>query len=433
MRAPARVGLTVIAAARALVAAAALGSQALVIRAQFALGTIAQRQGSLEAALSHYAPVCDASDDLALAMRARVRRSEVLRASGRTDEAARDLEAAAVELERCGALADASEARRQQAILARDSRDFGGAKALAAQALSLAQRAGDVPAEAQALVCGGLVSWRQGELVDARAAFERALPLAESTGNVKSIASVIGSLGILGREARDYAAAIQLSERQLDMAERFGIKRLAAAALQNLGVFAFEAGDLVVARSSLERATAMLRVVDQGFCAVSLVNLGWLDLHDGKLDSAKTRLEEAALMGAASNAEARGDALWLLGCVAAARGEWTEAESQADAVATSAGDPEVRQSQANALRMRSALAAGRSTPFGEGDVVRGFDRTPRPEVHELPIDALLDLALAAPAERGRDIANVALRLLAGRPHPRARAIDALAEAPAAAS
>ena len=423
-----------LAATKALGIAEVLGSPSLRARAHFALGTIAQQRGNLESALAHYAAMTDFDGDARLAMRARVRRSEVLRATGRAEEAARDLDDVAVALEESEAFADASEARRQHAILAREARDFSRAEALAQESLALARRAGDGAAETQALLCLGSIAWRQGNVALAQDAFQRALPLAESSGNVRGITSAVGNLALLNRERGDFASSIAPARKALAIAERFGQKRLAASLRQNLGVYCLEAGDIDAARGSLELASEQIRSFDLGFWTMSQVNLGWLEIHEGSFDAARERLLVAIGTGGQANAEAAGDARWLLGLIAIRRGEWDEAATMADAVAGAAGDPGSRLAQSLALRTSIVLAHGSASSARVDELAGAFEeRSPRPEVHELPIDVLLDLARASKSEERATVVAQAVRLLAGRPHPRSSEIAALTDEHAIAS
>jgi hypothetical protein len=325
-----------------------------------------------------------AGDDRLLAARASVRQVEILRARGRNVEALMLLDGAATVLEGAGQTRDAADARRQQAAVLVAQSQLAAARTAAEAASALARTSGDQGITTECCITEGVVAWRQGDSKAATSAYSRALAMAEAEGHVRNMARAIGNLAFVARERGEFAEAVKLTERHLALGRRVNDQTLIGYALQNLGVMRFEAGDVAGARVALGDSFAHWTAADAGaIVATVLVNRGALALHEGDAERGRELLEEArAKAKEHANEDARLDASWLLGDVAALRGS-TEPR-----------------------RLAQAAALERSSEQWPAIEAAFRDASPMPEVHELPIEA----AIAAGHEA------VARAWLRGRPH-----------------
>ncbi|MBX3227343.1 MAG: hypothetical protein KIT84_34595 [Labilithrix sp.] len=385
-----------------------------VAQARYGRARIHHQRGELDEASALFGEVRAAAQvhgegASLLARRAAIKEGEILRARGRAEEARALFEEAADALQALGAIADAAEARRQQAITAEAQRRLDDARAIAKDALALAERAGNPSVETQCLLSSGVFAWKAGDLASATLAYERALRLAEAEGHARNVAVVLANLGILAHERGEWSSAVEYTARQHAMAERIENRSLIASSLQNLGVFRFEAGDVEGASRSLERAQAAFTALgEHAHVATSLVNQAAIALHRGAAREAASMLATAIDLGREhENPDARLDALWLRANLALDEGDRAAARSWRDTFAAERPDSARRGAQLAALDLRFDPS---SPPARWTEIRAAFDDArPLPEVHELPIDAAL--ALGDPAA-----ATVALAWLRGRPH-----------------
>ena len=429
----------------ASVMAEQLGDKALAIRALYGIAVLRQHRGELDEALGAYRSVTElarANGDNVSAERAAVKQSEILR-SRNADEALRLLEGAVAALRDAGALGDAAEARRQQAIIAVSKSRLADAAVLADDAVAIARLCGQPNVETQCFITRGIVAWRQGDLRAASGWFERALRVAESEGHVRNMAMVAGNLGILARERGDFASAVRYGAKQLDMSQRIQDRRSSASALHNLGVFYFEAGDIDGAARSLEQGRLLLTEMgDMSHVATALVNQAALEIHRGSLPAAIATLGSAVdVAHKHGNEEAAADAVWLRASLAIEQNDRESSRVLRDRLASMPGGTPRRAAQVAALDLRLALASAdvaRAVAFFAQIEGAFRDASPLPEVHELPVDAAVELASACVASGETNASARAIAAasawLRGRPHRRAGELAELAErSPVAAS
>jgi predicted ATPase/class 3 adenylate cyclase/DNA-binding CsgD family transcriptional regulator len=159
-------------------------------------------------------------------------------------------------------------------------------------------------ARAATLFAASRLAFFQGDFGMARARVKSALDIALALEDVASAARFLNLLGAITAEEGDYAAAgrnfeealamiRQLPSRDLSL-EGFGHLRLEGVILSNLGEFASNAGDLATARARWAEARAIfetqgdhLGVTYQDF------DLGFADLQEGDLESARSRIRTA--------------------------------------------------------------------------------------------------------------------------------------------
>ncbi|MBP8948163.1 MAG: AAA family ATPase [Candidatus Promineofilum sp.] len=101
------------------------------------------------------------------------------------------------------------------------------------------------------------VAYRAGDLARARALAEEALALAQSAGDAEAEAQGHNALGILARQEGDFAAAQTHLERSLALAEGASTPSARVAALNNLARLRGATGDIDAALALLEQALAL--------------------------------------------------------------------------------------------------------------------------------------------------------------------------------
>jgi tetratricopeptide (TPR) repeat protein len=425
---------------------AATDDGTLAILALHGKGCLQQQRGELDDALAAFrrvATLASARRELLAAHRAAVKQSEILRSRGALDEAMTLLDAAVPALRNGGALSDAAEARRQQAIVAQERKQLADALRLAEDALAIAREAADPHAEAACLVTCGVTAWRLGDLDAATRWYELAQRISEHLANARTMASVAGNLGVLARERCEFAAAVGWTETQLAASERMEHRRWIADALQNLGVFRQEAGDVAGAERSITEALRLWNELGNGFYrATAPVMLAFFALHRGDTNAATRLLDEAIALATEHDvADARLDAFWLRAQLALERGD-SDARTWCARFKSTGDGSERRSAQVAALEVTLALRGMSEEPGVDGfaralpllDVIRrSFDEArPLPELHELPVAAMVHLARACDErgerERAASVREAARGWLKGRPH---RLAHELEPAPAA--
>ena len=119
-------------------------------------------------------------------------------------------------------------------------------------------RATDAAAELARLTSDrSRVAYRAGDLARARALAREALALAQSAGDAEAEAQGHNALGILARQEGDYVAAQRHLERSLALAKEAGTPSARVAALNNLARLRGATGDSDAALALLEQALAL--------------------------------------------------------------------------------------------------------------------------------------------------------------------------------
>ena len=181
---------------------------------------------------------------------------------GEWEPAERHYEAALAGLgsdgERARLLADRS-------VTAHHRGDDDRARELAAEALGLAESAGDVLALSQVHNILGVLASSRHDPGGARAHLERSAALAQSLGHLSARVAALNNLALSLRAAGDGEAAIAVAGEALELCERIGDRHREAALHNNLSDLLHEAGRPEAAMEHLKRAvTIFVDIGEQG-------------------------------------------------------------------------------------------------------------------------------------------------------------------------
>lgn len=234
-----------------------------VAEVELALGEIRTRQGdyaaavtALEAAAARAEPAMLPSVELRLGQ-VHARRGELERAAGHLEAAITGLEGRTD----AGARALLVRAVVERAVVARRAGDLGLAAALGAEALDIAEAAGDGPGSGAALRLLGLVAHDRADLAAARDVLERSLALAGSDPDPGSAIAARNALALVEAADGRHAAAIDLLEAALADIRRIGARHLEAAVENNLADQLHALGRSDDAMDHLRRAVALFAEV----------------------------------------------------------------------------------------------------------------------------------------------------------------------------
>ncbi|MEO6061378.1 MAG: tetratricopeptide repeat protein [Thermoflexales bacterium] len=136
--------------------------------------------------------------------------------------------------------------------------DDARARSLAAQALSLAQAAGEPRALAQAHNCAGVLARHAGDYSEARDQFGRSLQLARELGDRASEIAAMNNLGLAQRDDGDFLAAMALTQEALRLCEDYGDRHGEAALRSNLADLLRDAGEIPAAMEQLKQSVVIL-------------------------------------------------------------------------------------------------------------------------------------------------------------------------------
>jgi class 3 adenylate cyclase/Flp pilus assembly protein TadD len=257
-------------------------------------------------------------------------------------EAAEELlaarEAQARDLAELAALADAlgddrrrAEVARSRARLAERVGDIAEMRALAQQAVALAEAAGAADVAIDAYDQLAWACMRAGTYAEARAHAEAGLRLARAGTNRRDEAQLLTALGCACAESGDLAMARVCLEQSAQIFRALGRQRGESVALGNLGEVVALDGDFAAARGYFERALQLYRMTgDRRNEGWILGNLGQSAMHLGDYPAARALHEQAAAIARATgdrNTEAL--ALIDLGLVAHQLGDHATAHSHA--------------------------------------------------------------------------------------------------------
>lgn len=182
-----------------------------------------------------------------------------------------------------GALREAADALRGQAICAGARGDHPALMLMTQEALSASESAGDLVGSAKALNNLGYAQIQRGDLAAAAETLQRALSRKEIIGDRASIAATLCNLGDLyGGPLDDRARAEAALGRALDMYQDIGHQRGVAIASTNLAVAYYRQRRFDEARQAIGRAVEIFRARgERGTLAYALWFAGSLALEDG--------------------------------------------------------------------------------------------------------------------------------------------------------
>ena len=208
------------AALRAYESAAAQAEPAALARLEHKLGQLHERRGQWELADSHFCAALDQYRDAGAA-------SELARLYG------------------------------DRSRVAYRAGDLARARALAEEALALAQSAGDAEAEAQGHNALGILARHEGDYVAAQAHLERSLALAENTGTPAARVAALNNLARLRGTMGDGEAALALIEQALALGVQQGDRHHEAALYNHRADLLHRAGREEEAMASLKAAVTI--------------------------------------------------------------------------------------------------------------------------------------------------------------------------------
>jgi DNA-binding SARP family transcriptional activator len=268
---------------------------------------------------------------------------------------------------------------------------------VAVAALSAAEAAGDVPAQAAARLSLGDLHWRISRYAEATAHYREAAALAARGGWGRGAVSIHGNLGNVYQQSGALRDAAQEYQRALALAEQTGWLHGRAANLENLGSVYWEMGRLTDAADHLSRAAAILTQSGSRFAhAVAVSGLGEVRHAQGRLAEAAGHLATAlAQHREVGNRGGEAETLRLLAVVARDEGRLPDSLALVTSALTLAREAGDRRFEADALTTLASVSLLRGEPQPAIETYgRALDLA-REIGHQYPeVEALIGLATA---------------------------------------
>ena len=178
--------------------------------------------------------------------------------------------------------------------LAYDQGDYGAARALCEESLSIGRQGEDTLIIAGALCYLGNIALAVGEVGSALTLYQESLALRRELDDRAGIALMLSNLGIVLRQQGDYAAARNCFEESLSIARSLEDRIGMARALLNMGNVAWNQGDSVLERACIEESLNLFRELgDKQGIARSLGNLGTALNSTGEWEAARACISES--------------------------------------------------------------------------------------------------------------------------------------------
>lgn len=204
----------------------------------------------------------------------------------------------------------------------------------AAVAAALAAPGAARPSEdrARVLYADGLFAFRAGDQERSRACNEEALRVARAAADLRGECDALTGLARVALRDGDYGLVIELAREACSKARAADDPEAEAAPLHLEAAGTRLRGNYIGAR---ELYTASLRLNerlgDDGWVAMELHNLGWVELHLGDIEAAAARFAEVDAREGDADAYGRAwrDLNWA--AVAVTRGDRVEARTRFDA------------------------------------------------------------------------------------------------------
>jgi predicted ATPase/class 3 adenylate cyclase/Tfp pilus assembly protein PilF len=179
-------------------------------------------------------------------------------------------------------------------VLASLQGDYGAARSLYEESLSLYRELGDKRGISGSLSNLGIMAQQQGDYAAARSLYEESLALSRESGNKRGISISLNNLGIVVQHQGDYGSARSLYEESLALSREVGDITNIAGALNSLGLVAQLQGDYGSARSLYGESLSLYRELeDKWGIALALLNLGHVTQLQGDYGSARSLYEES--------------------------------------------------------------------------------------------------------------------------------------------
>ncbi len=176
------------------------------------------------------------------------------------------------------------------------------------------------------LCADGLLAFRAGDQQRSQASNEKALEIARQIGDVRGECDALTGLARVALRDGRHEGVVALARHAMDRATSAGDRDAGAAPLHLLAAGTRLLGDYPAARELyLESLDLNREIGNLARVSTELHNLGWVELHLGKVDEAREWFLER---DAAGSGDAYGDAWASLNwsAVAAAQGEMAEAQ-----------------------------------------------------------------------------------------------------------
>ena len=176
-----------------------------------------------------------------------------------------------------------------------DTSNYEEAADNVADAIGLAQAAGDVQCEARLNLYWGRSLWHQRKSKQAIAPLEAALQLAQSHRLPQLEAEILRNLGVVHHNLGDSAKFLTLTEQALIKYREGGNLRAEAAALNNLGIYyGGEEFDSVLAKDYYEQSCEIARQIgDRVMEGTAIYNLGVVASDSHQFDLAIEQCEQS--------------------------------------------------------------------------------------------------------------------------------------------
>lgn len=207
--------------------------------------------------------------------------------------------------------------------------EYEDASALNEESLAIRREIGDLWGVAASLTSLGWIEHCRGDSTAARALYEESLAICRELGDQRGIGSALHSLAHIASDLGDYAEASALHEQGLTVCRQLDDKVGMESALEGLGYLAYRRGDYGTARALLEQSLALARELgDKGQEAGLLIALGNVAQAQSDHEGARSLYEES-LGRYRELGEMRGMAWSLenLGTVALDRGDTVAARA----------------------------------------------------------------------------------------------------------
>jgi tetratricopeptide (TPR) repeat protein/transcriptional regulator with XRE-family HTH domain len=241
--------------------------------------------------------------------------------------------------------------------------------AVAGAGLAAATAAGDLRAEAAALLSLAQANWNLGRYPEAMECYAASLRQARDAGWLDGEATVLNNLGNANLELGNHHEAADQYTAALALHRRTGRAGGQATSLINLGNVERELGRLVQAAEHGRQALALLRQMGaRGPEAAALVHLGEVLHQLGQLEASHQHLVEArALHTQQGNRAGEASALHALAALQGTAGRTDQAVESGEAAVALAREIGDRCAEADALNALGAahLRAGRVRRAGE--------------------------------------------------------------------
>ncbi len=292
-----------------------------------------------------------------------------------------------------------AEAVSQLGVAARDRDDYATAGARYQEALALYRVLGDQYGEARTLHRLGVCAHDQNDFATARLRYDEAITLYRSLGEKLSRTAVMSDLGLVAYYQGDYTTARVLLEESLALRQDLGDKLGLANGTIGLALVASGQADYPVAQSLLEQALALTRDIDdKANTIITLTELGKLACWQGRYTEAETLLNEGLALGRGLGSRSGlFNPLVALGRLERGRGEYGRARARLEQ-GLALGEEVVAEDaswSAIALTELSLVASG------QGDAAAALDMAERAVALSQPTGQKL---LLADAVRCRGVA-----------------------------